>query len=213
MFPATVDPTRQHITLSAFPGLDVSAWLQDLMAKIFGLQGILDVAVSDTEPMDTRKIWYKVESPPSGSPGSYWVYDATAEDWVALTPAMLISYLSVVPRDQTFVQSTAPTTAQNPHPGDWWWDGSIGRLSRYITVAADTNVWIDISGATLDGNTILALQAKQIKTVATLPSAASVPGVSYMVTDATTALIGATVTGGSNNHYVVTSDGTNWKIG
>jgi hypothetical protein len=212
-FPATVDPSRQQITLAAFPGLDVAAWLQDLMAKIFSVQGLFDIVVSDTAPLDTRKIWYKVANPPSGSPGTYWVYDSTAEDWVALTPSLLTSYLSIVPRAKDFVQSTVPTTDQAAVPGDWWFDTSTGRMSRYVTVAANTNVWIDVTGATLDGNTILALQAKQIKTVSTLPSAASVPGVSYLVTDGTTGLIGSVVTGGSTNKYVVTSDGTSWRIG
>lgn len=214
-FPATVDITRQMGTLSSYPGLDTSAWYQDIFAKVMQLSGWFNLSVGNAPPADTRKIWYKVANPPSGAPGAPYVYDREADDWVPLTPDSFLTFLSVTPRPVDFVQAYMPTTEQAPVAGDWWFDTSTGRLSRYITVAANTTIWVDISGATLDGSTIAALSSKTAKTVATLPSVGSVPTgyAGYYVTDANATTLGSIVAGSGSNKVPVFSDGTNWRIG
>jgi hypothetical protein len=54
---------------------------------------------------------------------------------------------------------------------------------------------------------------QQIFTVATLPAASLYKGARKMVSDANATTFWATVAGGGSNIIVVTSDGTNWKIG
>ena len=153
-FPATLDITRQQATLSAVPGLDTSAWYQDIHAKMLGLQGYLDIVVSDTAPMDTRKLWYLVSNPPSGAPGQPFRYDPVAETWVPLTPAQFIQYLSITPRSRPFVQDVTPTTAQNPQAMDYWFCTLDGRMSVYMPLGPNLLVWVDQTGAALDVNTI-----------------------------------------------------------
>jgi hypothetical protein len=54
---------------------------------------------------------------------------------------------------------------------------------------------------------------KEVKTVATLPAAASNTGVSYIVTDANATTFMSTVASGGSNIVPVFSNGTLWKIG
>jgi hypothetical protein len=60
----------------------------------------------------------------------------------------------------------------------------------------------------------LATAPDTVTIVASLPAASAVPtGTSYIVTDASSPALGATVTGGSTTRCRVNSDGTNWKVG
>lgn len=52
-----------------------------------------------------------------------------------------------------------------------------------------------------------------VKTVATLPAAASFKGARYMVTDASATTFDSIVAGAGTNVVPVVSDGTNWRIG
>lgn len=54
---------------------------------------------------------------------------------------------------------------------------------------------------------------RMVTTVAKLPAASANQGVSYMVTDATATTFWSIVAGAGTNVIVVTSDGTNWRIG
>lgn len=159
-FPATVDLSRQPVTLQSYPGLDVSVWFQDALFQALITSGLIRGIISDTEPTDTRKLWYKVENPPSGSPGTPWKYDVVAETWVALTPEEFIDYLSVYPRIQIFSQASAPTTAQAAQPGDMWFRTTNGRMHIYTPVAANVVVWLDVSGAALNLGTSNLLNPK-----------------------------------------------------
>lgn len=151
MFPNTVDITKQQATLSGFPGLDSSAWYQDILAKALSVGGYLNIAVSATAPLDVRQIWYQIQNPPSGSPGQPYKYDPVALAWVPMTPTQFVNYLSIVPRSNVYSQATAPTTAQNPQPCDWWFCTTDGRLQVYTPIASGVVVWLDISGSALSG--------------------------------------------------------------
>lgn len=148
-FPATVDLTRQPVTLQSYPGLDVSVWFQDALIQALITAGMIRGMISDTEPSDTRKLWYKVATPPSGAPGTLWKYDTTAEAWVAFTPDEFIDYLSVYPRIHIFSQASAPTTAQAAVTGDMWFRTTNGRMHILTPVASGVTVWLDVSGAAL----------------------------------------------------------------
>ena len=167
-FPTTIDITRQQVSFDAVSGLDSKAWLQDVLFAVAIQQGYVNGVISDSEPPDIRKIWYRSSNPPSGLPGQPYSWDANAQDWLPLSPAQFIGYLSINQRSQPFRQATAPTPSQNPQVMDWWLSTVDDRMSILFPVVAGLNAWIDVSGAPIDSSAIAAVA--QATLAAVLPS-------------------------------------------
>lgn len=82
--------------------------------------------------------------------------------------------------------------------------------STYLTITNAASTYLSISSAA----TTYAPLRTTVTTVSGLPSASTAGnGATYIVTDASSPTLGATVTGGGSTRVRVNSDGTNWKVG